>query len=148
MSIDRSRSQSPRNGFSLAMLLLFIAIIAVALATIRAAFDTELREETTGVAATRADVLSLLAPFALAGGTFAAVAAIWNRVRWYLWPAALGGGAFVGAAAAAQATLPVSWPVLCLGPALLVLCTVLLVPQKATPDAAQPAEKPSVQRGV
>ncbi len=121
-----------RGNFSLATLLLLIAIAAVGLASIRTVPDRP-----NDVAA-----VTMVAGGAC-GMLFAMVLALWNRVGFLRMPLYGVGGAFLGAAAGAQMSVSVHWPVMIAGP-ILLLTIVWLIAITRRPPRHQSSTRPEI----
>lgn len=114
-----------RRSFSIAALLMLIAITAVGSASIRAALGEDLPVASRLVGLARVIGAAMLAG-AVVGTIFGLILAAWNRNDL---PAAFGsavGGFFLGAAAAAQCTVKVDWRYIFATPIVLVSVATLV----------------------
>lgn len=116
-----------RRTFSLATLLLVMAIAAVALASIRALLVRVWSGESQALAVP-------MVAGAMAGATFGLALAVWNRGSWRIgnfhgWPWTIAnavGGLGLGAAVGAQTTARVEWSVIVLAPFIVIGAAVLV----------------------
>jgi hypothetical protein len=114
------------RSFSLTTLLLMMAIVAVWLASIRPAI-VQVVNGGVGAVAGSPEPIGMLIVGALAGTVFGVGLAVWNRNGWLRSLAAVVGGTCLGLAAGAQMSLPVSWLVVGIGPAIIVAMVALVM---------------------
>ncbi len=134
--------------FSIATLLLVIAILAVALASIRAAAVRTLEGQSRAIA-------TPIAIGALAGGAVGCVLAFgyrgsrpfWHPKSWPRIVAGTLGGIVLGGGAGAQATAAVSWWIIVLMPPLIVGMTALVVTNRRRQSAIDEA-RIAVRRSI
>jgi hypothetical protein len=105
--------------FSLATLLLLMAIAAVAMASTRTALAGMWRGQSPGV-------VGLVVLGGLFGLAFGIGFALWNRGNWYGILGSIVGGPCLGAAAGVQLGVGVEWPVIFAAPFILIV-TLLVV---------------------
>ena len=105
--------------FSLATLLLFTAIAAIALASTRSALVGAWRGNAPEIA-------GLLAAGAVAGAVFGLLSAIWSGAGFLGLAGGIFGGACVGAAAGAQLSVTVDWIAIFTAPIILV-STIMVI---------------------
>jgi hypothetical protein len=119
-----------QHKFSLATLLLMVAIAAVGFASLRSAFHNALPGHEPWMV--------LLGFFA--GGPVGFALAIWNRSDWLPGIVSTLAGFGLGAAAGAQTGLIVSWPVIFAAPFVLVgAAAIIAFNRRRTLRRAQPA---------
>lgn len=119
-------SSTRRTSFSLATLLLMMAIAAVGLASIRAALAAASQSQAAGLRNMDIQTAVLIAAGAVCGALFGLVLAAWNRKGLLAAIASLFGGMFLGAAAAAQCCLTVDWQVIFAAPFVLVSTAIFV----------------------
>jgi len=126
--------------FSIATLLLVMAIVAVALTSLR-----EVVQRADG-GGSPIGILSPVLACSVAGATFGYGLAIWNSVTpvwmvggWLRLFVSTVCGLFLGAAAGAQATVRVDWYVLLLTPIVIVGCAALVAATRRQRAASSPA---------
>jgi hypothetical protein len=105
--------------FSLATLLLLVAIAAIALASTRSALAGAWNGSAPGIA-------GLLTAGAAAGAVFGLLLAIWSGAGFLRLSGGIFGGASVGAAAGAQLSVTVDWIVIFTAPIILV-STIMVI---------------------
>ena len=143
--MDESRV---RRTFSLATLLLVMAIAAVALASIRSLLVRVWNGESEAL------ILPMVAG-AIGGALVGLALAIWNRGSWRLanlrgWPWTITstiGGMGIGAAVGAQTTAGVDWSVIVLSP-LVVIGTAALVAINRRRQIRLVASRPAVRSAI
>jgi hypothetical protein len=107
------------RSFSLATLMLVMAIAAIGLASVR----------TTAVRVAGGESSALMGPLvvgAIGGALYGFALAIWQRAGFIRLVAGVVGGLCIGVAAGAQATSPVGWPVVFTAPVVLVGMAALI----------------------
>jgi hypothetical protein len=119
-------SSARRTSFSLATLLLMMAIAAVGLASIRAALAGAWQGEAAGLRNMNSQTVVLIAAGAVCGALFGLVLAAWNRKGLLVGIASFFGGLFLGAAAGAQCCVKVDWQVIFAAPFVLVSSALLV----------------------
>lgn len=117
-----------RSRFSLATLLLLVAIAAVGVGSLRTAIVEVLSLDNFSASlAARGPILAAcIAGAALLGLTLGVILGAWNHRSIPLTIAGAFGGSFLGAAAGAQCTVRAEWPVLFIAPILLIGGTLLV----------------------
>ncbi len=139
------------RSFSLATLMLVMAIMAIGLASVRTA-------AVRVVEGASIDLPRLLIAGAVAGALYGFALAIWQRGGFVRIGASAIGGSCLGLAAAAQTTSPVAWPVVFTAPIVLVGMAALigtnrrrtlrLLATQGTPSPAideRPLKRPALQ---
>lgn len=107
------------RSFSLATLLLLIAIAAVGLASTRTVLVRVWHGESP-------EIVGLVVLGAIFGAVFGFALALWSRGSWLGFFGSILGGPFLGAAAGAQLSVAVDWPVIFTAPIILI-STVMVV---------------------
>lgn len=117
-----------RSRFSLATLLLLVAVAAVGVGSLRTAIVEVLAlDDASAALAAQGPVLAVcLAVGSLLGLLYGAALAAWNHRGALNSLAGALGGAFLGAAAGAQCTVRTDWPALFVAPILLIGGTLLV----------------------
>jgi hypothetical protein len=117
-----------RSRFSLATLLLLVAIAAVGVGSLRTAIIKLLSfDDLSATLAARGPVLAAcIVGGGLLGLVFGTILGNWNHRGIPLSIASTLGGSFLGAAAGAQCTVRTEWPVLFIAPILLIGGTLLV----------------------
>lgn len=117
-----------RSRFSLATMLLLVAIAAVGVGSLRTAIVELLALDNVSAAlAARGPVLAAcIAGAGLLGLVLGIILGAWNHRSISLSIASALGGCFLGAAAGAQCTVRSEWPVLFVAPIVLVGGTLLV----------------------
>jgi hypothetical protein len=117
-----------RSRFSLATLLLLVAIAAVGVGSLRTAIvELFALDDLTAALAARGPVLAAcIIGGGLLGLMFGTILGSWNHRGIPLSVASALGGCFLGAAAGAQCTVRTEWPVLFIAPILLIGGTLLV----------------------
>jgi len=148
-----------RQRFSLATLMLLVAIAALGLASLRTAIGTALTLDQSSQAATsfpnqgpqnpQAIYQTILAIWIVGGSCLGLLLALtlaaWNT-RSLVWTiASCAGGVFLGGAAGAQCLVKVDWPVIFLAPVVLVGGTLLVAVNERRRRTARKGESESWQ---
>jgi hypothetical protein len=106
--------------FSLATLLLLMAIAAIGLASTRTVLAGVWRGQAPEVA-------GLMFAGAIFGALFGLGFALWNRSKWVGFLGCIIGGPCLGAAAGAQLSVAVDWPVIFTTPIILISTLMVVI---------------------